>query len=319
MKRFITIVSLAIISLPHSLSADNTTETTSTELSANQDQELLSQKEIAKLDKIANELKANKEQKVQIISSSDAKGADCSENRFAYIKALYVSDWFKNQKLNAEQISFVGAALDSSITGYTKERKVSIFTGASDEEFASAFASNDTTKSETTAEAKSRECGEIYLRTNLLYFAGGLINIGAEYRMSDFGFLLNAGYSPLSSDSWDKNLGGWFVSPEVRYYIPKNDSWFVGAQILYGGYDLKISKSLHGREGNVLGVGAMGGYKIALSKNFDMDFTLGLGYAKLDYDSYETVDGKRAYSDMGITKNTFLPIQGGINLIYKIK
>lgn len=174
---------------------------------------------------------------------------------------------------------------------------------------------------EKTPFSWSEQLDYLYVRTNLLYFMGGLFNVGVEYKRpeSDFGFLLNGGYSPFSNDSWDKNLGGWFVSPEVRYYIPKNDSWFVGAQLLYGGYNIKLAEGKPGRQGNVLCLGAMGGYKLAISQRLAMDFTLGLGYAKLDYDSYNVVQGRNISLDKNITKNSFLPIQGGINLIYKIK
>ncbi len=158
-------------------------------------------------------------------------------------------------------------------------------------------------------------------RTNLLYWLGGMMNLGVEYKEpeSDFGFLVNGGFSPFGSTRWNHNFGGWFLSPEVRYYFPRNDQWFVGAQFLTGGYNIKLSDT--GRQGSVIGGGVMGGYKLPLSNTFDMDFTLGVGYSHLKYDTYyhDEATDTNPYEVRGVVKNTLLPIQAGVNLIWKIK
>lgn len=100
------------------------------------------------------------------------------------------------------------------------------------------------------------------LRTNLLYWLCGMMNIGAEYKLPDsnFGVVLNGGYSPFGNSNWNHSLGGWFVAPEVRYYLPVNEQWFVGAQFLASGYNVKLSDT--GYQGTVIGGGVMGGYNV---------------------------------------------------------
>ncbi len=178
------------------------------------------------------------------------------------------------------------------------------------------------TPAEVTSKPKQPfEWKNFTLRTNLLYWLGGMMNIGTEYKHADsnFGYVLNGGFSPFGSTEWNHNFGGWFVAPEVRYYFPSNDQWFVGAQFLAGGYNIKLSDT--GRQGSVVGGGVMGGYKLALSDSFDMDFTLGLGYGHLKYDTYyhDEATGTNPYKARGVVKNTLLPIQAGVNLIWKIK
>ncbi len=159
------------------------------------------------------------------------------------------------------------------------------------------------------------------LRANLLYWAGGMMNLGVEYKRveSNFSVLINGGYSPFGNTEWNHNLGGWFVAPEVRYYIPSNDQWFVGAQFLASGYNYKLSYT--GRQGTVIGGGVMGGYKLALNDNFDMDFTLGLGYGHFEYDTYyhDEATHTNPYIKQAVTINSMMPIQAGVNLIWKIK
>ncbi len=156
------------------------------------------------------------------------------------------------------------------------------------------------------------------LRSNLLYFAGGLFNVGTQYRQSgsSFGYLLNLGYSPFGGGDWEHSMGGWFVSPEVRYYFPSSDNWFAGVQFLAGGYNVKLSEL--GYQGSVVGGSVMGGYKIELTKCFDIDFTLGVGYGSYSHDTYTHIGDINVLSSQGVRKGALLP-QAGVNLIWKIK
>lgn len=159
----------------------------------------------------------------------------------------------------------------------------------------------------------------ITLRTNLLYWLTGMVNVGVEWQPSNsqLGLLLNAGYSPFGGDNWEYAMGGWYVAPELRYYIPSNESWFVGAQFLAQGYNVKLSDT--GYQGDLIGGGVLGGYKLTLSDHFDMDFTLGLGYGRFKYDTYYHKDGLNMYKTKSLTKSGIIPIQAGVNLIWKIE
>ena len=157
------------------------------------------------------------------------------------------------------------------------------------------------------------------LRTNLLYWLGGTPNLGIEWQPSrNVGILVNGGYAPFASNDWEHNLGGWFVSPEVRWYVGEAKHWFVGAQFLASDYNVKLGKT--GHQGNMLSGGITGGYKLPLSKCLDMDFSVGLGYGHFKYDTYRRADnGYNVFTGKGITKNSFIPTQLGVSLIWKIK
>lgn len=179
------------------------------------------------------------------------------------------------------------------------------------------------------------------LRTNLLYWAVGMLNIGVEYNpYPEVGILVNGGYAPWASDNWQHNWGGWFVAPELRVYIGKSLRWFAGAQFLAAGYNVKPAQK--GYQGTLIAGGITGGYKLSLNKYLDMDFSIGVGYGQLKYDTYQhintvnssdalppntsstilpnatTTNQKNFYINKGIVKNSFMPIQAGINLIWKI-
>jgi hypothetical protein len=132
-------------------------------------------------------------------------------------------------------------------------------------------------------------------RTNLFYWAGGLINAGVEYNPTPkIGLLINAGYGPLTSKSWEHNWGGWFAEPEVRYYLDEQGHWFTGVAAIAGHYDLKITDT--GRTGSVYAGGVTGGYRAKLTDKLGVDFSLGLGYGQLKYDTYTFSNDTRTHT-----------------------
>ena len=159
--------------------------------------------------------------------------------------------------------------------------------------------------------------GKFALRTNALYWLGLMPNLGLEWRPAErVGIVVNGGYAPWFSDDWKHNWAGWFVAPEVRIYLGEKMNWFVGPQFLAGGFNLKPGDK--GYQGEVLAGGVMGGYRMKLSRCWDIDFTLGVGYVHLEYDTYRREGDFNAYINAGIEKNTVLPIQAGVNFIWKI-
>lgn len=175
-------------------------------------------------------------------------------------------------------------------------------------------------EAQAAAAAKAATVQEFTLRTNLLYWLGGLANVGVEWNpnLGHWSGVLNAGFDPFSSSNWKYNLGGWFVSPEIRYYIGQEKQWFVGAQYLLAGVNVRPWDSIYttcGRKGTLNAGGLLGGYKMALSDSFDMDFTLGLGYGVLNFEAYYDVSGN-SFGDF--TNKSIMPVQLGVNLIWKL-
>ena len=167
------------------------------------------------------------------------------------------------------------------------------------------------------AEAEPWNPGKFALRTNALYWLGLMPNLGIEWRPAErVGIVVNGGYAPWFSDDWKHNWAGWFVAPEVRIYLGEKMNWFVGPQLLAGSFNLKPGDK--GYQGDVLAGGVMGGYRMKLSRCWDLDFTLGVGYVHLEYESYRREGNMNAYINDNLEKNTVLPIQAGVNFIWKI-
>ncbi|MFR9619906.1 MAG: DUF3575 domain-containing protein [Rikenellaceae bacterium] len=313
--------------------------------------------ERAKIDDLVSAMRADTALKIHIVGYCDKWGGKEVNDRFSYTRAKYIADWMCSRRVASEQILFYGRSIDTLAPNDAEARRVEflqvvkIFAEAvpqSEVELEDARASepigdvdaemqvepeptpeptsevNPEPATSASAVADSKRCrfewNYLTPRTNLFYWVGGLMNLGVEYKRpeSDFGFLINGGYSPFGSTYWNHNFGGWFVAPEVRYYLPSSEQWFVGVQLLAGGYNLKLADT--GSQGSMIGGGVMGGYKLTLSNSFDMDFTLGLGYDHLWYDNYyhDEPSETNPYVEKSITRNRFLPIQAGVNLIWKI-
>lgn len=345
MKRSVTLLlfSISLLTLfAQSSSRQNLIQT----LSYDRNVYITSDEERSKLNDLVEQMKADSTIKVHVVGYGDKWGGKEVNDRFSYVRAMYIAEWMRSCRVPREQITFAGGGIDTMAHSDAEARRVEVLqieepqpqlregerkeaptTRAEDARAARPIEDVDKemqvepeVESQTMSDL-SKKTNNFALRTNLLYWAGGMMNIGVEYKKgeSNFGFLVNGGYSPFGSTSWNHNFGGWFLAPEVRYYIPRNDQWFVGAQLLAGGFNIKLSET--GRQGSVIGGGVMGGYKLTLSDSFDMDFTLGLGYGHFEYDTYyhDDATSTNPYIVKGVSKNSIMPIQAGVNLIWKIK
>ncbi len=322
---------------------------------------IASDDERSKLNNLIEQMKADSTLKINIIGYGDRWGGKKVNDRFSYVRAMYIADWMRSCRVPREQITFVGEGIDTLAVSDKEARRVDVLreieviqpkeeiadqvqsdvmaeteetivsTTETQQESAATQQETEPTPEPISEEIISQSLNKetknsfkwqhFNLRTNLLYWAVGMMNIGTEYKNPDsnFGFVLNGGYSFFGDTDWNRNLGGWFVAPEVRYYLPHNQQWFVGAQLLAAGYNVKLSDTVH--QGTVVGGGVVGGYKLTLTNSFDMDFTLGVGYGHFKYDTYyhDDATSTNPYIEKGITKNSIMPIQAGVNLIWKIK
>lgn len=300
---------------------------------------IATEQERAALKELVFSMRADSTLKVHIVGYSDKWGGEAINNRFSYVRAMYIADWMRSCRVPREQIVFVGEGIDTLAVNDAEARRVEVLQVVETETLLSNTEKELSKTEEITQpdpvipsitqptpepdpeptpepEPQPKRSIPITLRTNLLYFAVGMFNVGAEYRVGEFGYLLNIGYSPFGGDGWEHSLGGWFISPEVRYYIPTNDRWFAGVQLLAGGYNVKLSET--GYQGSVIGTTLLGGYRLTLTERFDMDFNIGLGYGSYRYDSYSHRDGENIYKESDRKKGGLLP-QAGVNIIWKIK
>ncbi len=167
------------------------------------------------------------------------------------------------------------------------------------------------------AQLRDRE-GEWSLRANLLYRLANMLNAGVEWRPTDWGFLFNAGWSGTEWKGGDRKLRLWMVSPEIRRYLGDDNRWFLGVEGHMGKFNIKLSDT--GYQGNFMGGGFTGGYRARLSRYFDMDFSLGIGYIYADYDEYyrENCESIQV-NEARLKKNIIGPTQAGVSLIWKLK
>ncbi|MFI3303078.1 MAG: DUF3575 domain-containing protein [Rikenellaceae bacterium] len=350
MKRFFALLLFSISLFPLFAQTNSSMNVVAT-LYYDRNVYIASDVERAKLNNLIAEMQADSTIKIHIIGYGDKWGGEEVNDRFSYIRAKYIADWIHSHRVPREQIAYVGEGIDTKVLNDAEARRVEVLqivkvivapqSQPKTEDVKVLPKSTPAAEATNTATTKPIEKvdavqvepqttmisehdtkqNNFTLRTNLLYWVGGVMNVGFEFKQphSNFGFVLNGGYSFFGDTHWSRNMGGWFVAPEVRYYLPCNEQWFVGAQLLAAGYNVKLSDT--GRQGTVLGGGIMGGYKLTLTNSFDMDFTLGVGYGHFKYDTYNhdkpTDTNPRIEKD--VVKNSIMPIQAGVNLIWKIK
>lgn len=161
------------------------------------------------------------------------------------------------------------------------------------------------------------------VRTNLLYDAMLLPTLGIEWRISP-----SAGIKLDGSRSWwgnsDKTQKFWMISPEVRWYLLRNKRLYAGLAANIGQANVykfplgSVLSSDTGYQGDFWGAGISVGYQLYLSRRLSLDFNLGLGYTRFDYDTFGVIDGVRVIQGRDCTKNFWGPTQAGISLMWTI-
>ena len=153
------------------------------------------------------------------------------------------------------------------------------------------------------------------VRTNVLYDAMLLPTLGVEWRDGSLSW-------------WGGEHGKvqkiWMLSPEVRWYLLRDKRFYAGVSGNYGEYNVYkymlggvLSKDT-GYQGKCWNVGLTLGYQLYLSRSFSIDFNLGLGYTRSEYDSYGVTDGVRVYKERNNNKHFWGPTQAGISLVWTI-
>ncbi len=162
------------------------------------------------------------------------------------------------------------------------------------------------------------------VRTNVLYDALLLPTLGVEWRINrDLGIKLDGSLSWWGNEK-EKVQKMWVLNPEVRWYLLRDKRFYVGAAGSYGQYNIYkypigsiVSKDT-GYQGSMWNAGVTVGYQLYPSRCFSVDFNLGLGYTRFDYDTFGITDGVRVYKERDRTKNFWGPTQAGISLVWTI-
>lgn len=169
---------------------------------------------------------------------------------------------------------------------------------------------------------------KVGVKTNLIYDALTTINVGAEFRVLPKWTIDVSGNINPWTFSNDRKWKHWLVQPEVRYWVcePFNGH-FWGAHLLGGAYNIGNLKNNiifwddewdfknKRYEGWFVGLGVVYGYSWMLSKYWNLEGVIGLGYAYTRYDEYRCAKcGKKIKEDH--QRNYFGPTKVGVNLIY---
>lgn len=170
---------------------------------------------------------------------------------------------------------------------------------------------------------------EIGIKTNLVSDALLNANIGAEMRLSPKWSIDITGDFNFWDLSHDRKWKHWTVMPEARYWLcDAMGGHFFGAHLLGGEFNvgnLDLPFSFLGTDfrqlrdnrfqGWLAGVGIAYGYSWLLSKHWNLEAEIGIGYVYARYDRFECADcGRKVESDR--SHHYFGPTKAAINLVY---
>lgn len=165
---------------------------------------------------------------------------------------------------------------------------------------------------------------QVAIKTNLLYAATTTPNIGIEVGLgkkstAQLFYALN----PWKFSENEK-LRHWSVNPEYRYWFcHRFNGSFVGIHALggefnMGGVDLPLgvwpSLEDHRYEGWFAGGGVSYGYQWILNKHFNLEASLGLGYAYINYKKFVCAECGELLKDTD--RHYFGPTKAALSVIY---
>lgn len=166
---------------------------------------------------------------------------------------------------------------------------------------------------------------ELSVKTNALYWTTGMANLGLEVGLGKrVTFDVSATCSPfkVKNDLYFKN---WTVNPEFRFWLSeKFYGHFFGIGALYADYNVSgipyptFSSARHSRfDGWAIAASITYGYQWPIAKRWNMEASVGVGYAYTEYDKYQRGDCG-AFEHHG-TKWVPVPTKASLSFIYLIR
>lgn len=168
---------------------------------------------------------------------------------------------------------------------------------------------------------------KVAVKTNLTYWgAFASPNVGLEFATNDkFTLDINGGAN-LWRFSDNKKAKHWLVQPELRYWFcDVFNGHFIGlhahgGEFNIGNWDIPVGRLKefkdHRYDGYFYGVGLSYGYQWVLNPRWNLEMSVGGGWARMHYDKYDCVScgalkDKDVYDYFGVTRAT-------LSLIYFI-
>lgn len=167
-----------------------------------------------------------------------------------------------------------------------------------------------------------KKMNAVSIKTNGAAVAALITNIGFEVKLADRWSLdVMGAYSPYNMIVKDRKLRVFGTRPEVRYWWgePLKRGHFLGLHGFTSAFNVQIGDKARYQDPNhaLWGVGVAYGYAMPLGKKekWGVEFTLGLGYARVKYDKYDgAINGPFIERK---TINYFGPTRLGINFSYR--
>lgn len=161
----------------------------------------------------------------------------------------------------------------------------------------------------------------LLLKTNAAAWGMAVMNVAVEYDISPaFSVLLPFYYSPANYFTSTRKFRIFCVQPEVRYWFGQVDGLFAGVHLGVASYNYARGGTYRYQNSDtpLLNMGLTAGYRLPLGskQRWCMEFSLGVGYAYLDYDRFFNIPNG-AYVDTR-HKNFFGIDHVGISLGYRI-
>jgi hypothetical protein len=167
-------------------------------------------------------------------------------------------------------------------------------------------------------ELPERDYDRWAIKSNALYLAAGVTNIGGEYAFHPHWSVdLPLVYSPYTI-ARRYRMRFLYIQPEARYWLDRPmKGHFFGVHLHAGVFNVSLdNKNRYQSEKGFHGAGISYGYAMPLSRRWSMEFTVGVGYAFTKYCTYYNVpNGIRYEKDIpyhywGLTKL-------GLNFVYR--
>ena len=154
---------------------------------------------------------------------------------------------------------------------------------------------------------------DVALKTNGLYWLATTPNVGVEFATSrKVTVELMGAYNPWTFKD-DKKMRFWLAQPEVKYWLcEKFEGHYLGLHLhgaqFFGGFSEKRY------DGYLAGGGISYGYDWILSPHWNIEATIGIGYARLWYKESPRIYCEKCFENKH--KNYFGPTKAAVSLIY---
>lgn len=167
---------------------------------------------------------------------------------------------------------------------------------------------------EKTAEEADGRSRAVGIHTNILYWGAMTPNIGMELPLARQWSVDVTGFYAPWTFKHNKKYRMWGVQPELRWWCCQTMTrHYIGMHFQYARFN--IGEEKYRRDGHLMGGGISYGYIWVINLRWNIDFSIGAGYARIEYDKYfqncNMFEGKH-------NRNYWGPTKLGVTFVYKI-